>query len=187
MGVRGVVLGKSGSAREAADAGFLEFATGRTGQLYRSAYFLTGGDTHLAEDLLQETLGRMYTLWHRTSWRGRRGQIDNPAAYAQAVLVRTFLSHRRRRSSTEWPTHQFPELAGDEGDPTLRLALLDALAQLPPADRAVLVLRYWEDRSVEETAEILRASSGAVRVRSSRALVRLRALLGDSLPELAAR
>lgn len=182
-----MALGKSSGAREGVDAGFLEFANGRTGQLYRSAYFLTGGDSHLAEDLLQETLGRMYTLWHRTSWRGRRGQIDNPAAYAQQVLVRTFLSHRRRRSSTEWPTHQFPELAGEEADPTLRVALLDALAQLQPTDRAVLVLRYWEDRSVEETAEILRVSSGAVRVRSSRALVKLRGLLGDSLFELAAR
>ncbi|MDH6579910.1 SigE family RNA polymerase sigma factor [Kitasatospora sp. MAP5-34] len=177
---------RSSNAREAREAEFLEFAAGRQGQLFRSAYFLTGGDTHLAEDLVQETLGRMYSLWHRMSWQGRARRIENPAGYAQTVLVRSFLSHRRRRSNAERPTAAFPDLAGDDGDATLRLTLFDALAQLSARDRAVLVLRYWEDRSVEETAEVLRSSAGAVRTRSSRALTRLRALLGSSLSELAA-
>jgi RNA polymerase sigma-70 factor (sigma-E family) len=160
---------------------YLEFASTRTGHLFRSACLLTGGDTHLAEDLVQETLGRMYVVWRKIS------KIDNPAAYAQTVLVRTFLSHQRRRSSGERPTGAVPEVAAVEGDTALRLALLDALRLLPPGDRAVLILRFWEDRSIEETAEALRLSSAAVRTRSSQALAKLRALLGGSLTEFATR
>ncbi|MFD3550535.1 SigE family RNA polymerase sigma factor [Streptomyces goshikiensis] len=164
-------------------SGFREFAESRSGHLYRSACLLTSGDTHLAEDLVQETLGRMYLLW------GRVSRIDNPAAYAQTVLVRAFLTHRRRRSAGERPVGEFPDRAGAAGgaDPALRLTLLDALGRLAPKDRAVLVLRYWEDRSVEETAEAMNASSAAVRTRSSRALARLREQLGGSLAEFAGR
>ncbi|MFC5803041.1 SigE family RNA polymerase sigma factor [Streptomyces formicae] len=166
---------------------FLEFAAGRTGHLYRSACLLTSGDTHLAEDLVQDTLGRMYVMW------GRVSRIDNPAAYAQTVLVRTFLSQRRRRSATERPLGELPESFADSvsgtgaGDPALRVALLDALARLAPKDRAVVVLRYWEDRSIGETADVLNVSSAAVRTRSVRALAKLRELLGGSITEFAAR
>ncbi|MFE2727516.1 SigE family RNA polymerase sigma factor [Kitasatospora sp. NPDC059327] len=178
-------MGRSGATRETKDGEFLELVSSRTGQLYRSACLLTGGDTHQAEDLVQEALSRMYVLWRRTAWTGGRHRIDNPGAYAHTVMVRTFLAQRRRRSSTERPTGELPEPEGREADRTLRLTLLDALARLPAKDRAVLVLRYWEDRSVEETADVLRASSGAVRTRTTRALGRLRILLGDSLAELA--
>ncbi|UUN28357.1 SigE family RNA polymerase sigma factor [Streptomyces sp. FIT100] len=163
---------------------FLDFAAGRTGHLYRSACLLTSGDTHLAEDLVQDTLGRMYALW------GRMSRIDNPAAYAQTVLVRTFLSQRRRRSATERPLGELPESFAETGagagDPALRVALLDALARLAPKDRAVVVLRYWEDRSIGETADALNVSSAAVRTRSVRALAKLRTLLGGSIAEFAA-
>ncbi|MFF4324263.1 SigE family RNA polymerase sigma factor [Streptomyces sp. NPDC001568] len=163
--------------------GFREFAAGRSGQLYRSACLLASGDTHLAEDLVQETLGRMYLLW------GRISRIDNPAAYAQTVLVRAFLTHQRRRSAGERPVGEFPEPGGQQvggaGDPVLRLTLLEALGRLAPKDRAVLVLRYWEDRSVEETADAMSVSAAAVRTRSSRALARLRDQLGGSLAEFA--
>lgn len=71
--------------------GFTVFAAGRAGHLFRSACLLTSGDVHLAEDLVQETVSRMYVLW------GRARRIDNPAAYAQTVLVPTFLTHRRPR------------------------------------------------------------------------------------------
>ncbi|MFF4365579.1 SigE family RNA polymerase sigma factor [Streptomyces sp. NPDC001594] len=163
--------------------GFREFAAGRSGPLYRSACLLASGDVHLAEDLVQETLGRMYLLW------GRISRIDNPAAYAQTVLVRSFLTHQRRRSAGERPVGEFPESGVPEAggaDPELRVTLLQALGQLAPKDRAVLVLRYWEDRSVEETAEAMDVSSAAVRTRTSRALTRLRGQLGGSLAELAA-
>ncbi|MGK5531310.1 SigE family RNA polymerase sigma factor [Streptomyces sp. URMC 129] len=153
---------------------FHEFATRRGSALYRSACLLTSGDTHLAEDLVQETLGRMYTVW------GKKRCIDNPAAYAQTVLVRVYLAHRRRRSSGECPAVRLPEQLVEPGDSPLRITLLQALAELPRLDRAVLVLRFWEDLSIEQTAEILRTSSSAVRTRSSRALGKLRAQLGDT-------
>ncbi|WP_404958021.1 SigE family RNA polymerase sigma factor [Streptomyces sp. 147326] len=163
--------------------GFREFAAGRSGHLYRSACLLASGDTHLAEDLVQETLGRMYLRW------GRISRIDNPAAYAQTVLVRAFLTHQRRRSAGERPVGEFPDSgarsAAGGADPELRLTLLQALGRLAPKDRAVLVLRYWEDRSVEETADAMNSSSAAVRTRTSRALARLREQLGGSLAAFA--
>ncbi|MFJ5901857.1 SigE family RNA polymerase sigma factor [Streptomyces sp. NPDC093064] len=162
-------------------ADYLEFATTRTRHLYRTACLLTGGDTHLAEDLVQETLGRMYAVWRKPS------RVDNPAAYAQTVLVRAFLSHQRRRSSGERPTGTLPDIAGSEGDTALRIALLEALRGLSARDRAVLILRYWEDRSIEQTAEVMRLSSTTVRKRSVRALSRLRTQLGGSLSEFAGR
>ncbi|MEV6999988.1 SigE family RNA polymerase sigma factor [Streptomyces sp. NPDC093982] len=162
---------------------YAEFAVARAGPLYRSACLLTAGDTHLAEDLVQETLGRIYVRW------GRVSRVDNPAGYAQTVLTRTFLAHQRRRSSTERATDTFPDRPADDaghGDLSLRLTLLQALARLPAKDRAVVVLRYWEDRSVEQTADALNASSAAVRTRCTRALGRLRELLGEDLGEYAA-
>ncbi|MEU1890647.1 SigE family RNA polymerase sigma factor [Streptomyces pristinaespiralis] len=161
---------------------YREFATNRAAHLYRSACLLTSGDTHLAEDLVQETLGRMYVLW------GRVSRIDNPAGYAQTVLVRSFLTHRRRRSASERPVGELPDSALlRTDDPELRLALLGALGRLSPKDRAVVVLRYWEDRSIEETADAMNVSSAAVRSRAVRALGKLREQLGGSLVEFAAR
>ncbi|WP_037908704.1 SigE family RNA polymerase sigma factor [Actinacidiphila yeochonensis] len=168
--------------RSAATDAYKEFATARAGHLFRSACLLAGGDTHLAEDLVQETLGRMYVVW------GRMGKVANPAGYAQTVLVRTFLTHQRRRSSRESPSAVLPDRASRDsgGDAALRVALLTALAALGPKDRAVLVLRYWEDRSVEETATVLQSSPGAVRTRAARALARLREELDGSLADLVA-
>lgn len=163
--------------------GYPEFAAARAAHLYRSACLLTGGDTHLAEDLVQETLGRLYVKW------GRVSRVENPAAYAQTVLTRTFLAHRRRRWSSERATDTFPDVPdrhGADTDTSLRLTLVQALAQLPAKDRAVIVLRYWEDRSVQETADVMNASSAAVRTRCVRALARLRELLGEDLAAYAA-
>jgi RNA polymerase sigma-70 factor (sigma-E family) len=167
--------------RRSKESGFREFAEARTGHLFRSACLLTSGDTHFAEDLVQETLGRMYVVW------GRSSRVGNPAAYAQTVLIRAFLAHQRRRSAQERPSDELPDTSDSTpGDASLRITLLDALRQLPPKDRAVIVLRYWEDRSVMETAEILNVSSAAVRTRSTRALARLREQLGGSVAEFAA-
>ncbi|MDH6109731.1 RNA polymerase sigma-70 factor (sigma-E family) [Kitasatospora sp. MAP12-15] len=159
-------------------ADFFEFAHACSGRLFRTACLLTG-DWHLAEDLVQETLAKVYRSWHRIDLTG------SPTAYARTVLVRTFISYRRRRSSSERPVEAVPESAGPVDDPELRMALMDALAKLTAKDRAVLVLRYWQDQSVEETAQTLRVSQGAVRVRSLRALQKLRSVLGDDLAELA--
>ncbi|MFM9609784.1 SigE family RNA polymerase sigma factor [Streptomyces niveiscabiei] len=166
--------------RQARADEYAEFAAARAGQLYRSACLMTAGDTYLAEDLVQEALGKIYVRW------GRVSKTENPAAYAQTVLTRVFLTHRRRRSSGERATDAFPDLpAAEEADAPLRLTLLQALARLSPKDRAVVVLRYWEDRSIEETAHALHTTSAAVRSRSSRALRRLRELLGEGIGEYA--
>lgn len=157
---------------------FVEFASARTRQLFRTACLLTG-DWHLAEDLVQETLGKLYVSWRRIS------RMESPAAYANTVLVNTFLSHRRLRRASERPSAWLPETAGTAEDTALRVALLDGLALLPARDRAVLVLRYWEDRSVEETADALDLSVGTVRTQAHRALQRLRAQLGDQIRDLA--
>jgi RNA polymerase sigma-70 factor (sigma-E family) len=153
---------------------FEEFAQARAPHLLRSAWLLCG-DPHQAEDLVQETLAKVYVRWHRRLG----GRIDNPAAYAQTTLVRTFLSARRRRSSRELPYADPPDEVGP--DPAaatdLQLQVAGALAGLASADRAVLALRYLEDRSVSEVAELLGISEGAVRNRSMRALDRLRPLL----------
>ncbi|MET9455350.1 SigE family RNA polymerase sigma factor [Streptomyces canus] len=161
--------------RQARADEYAEFAAARAGHLYRSACLLTAGDTHLAEDLVQEALGRIYVRWSRISL------VGNPAAYAQTVLVRVLLTHQRRRSSRERATDVLPEVAAAGVDTPLRLTLLDALARLPAKDRAVVVLRYWEDRSIEETAGVLNSSAAAVRTRCTRALKQLRGLLGEDI------
>ncbi|MYS81676.1 SigE family RNA polymerase sigma factor [Embleya scabrispora] len=159
-------------------ADFEEFAQARSGQLLRTACLLTG-DWHTAEDLVQETLGKLFRGWRRIR------HMEAPVAYAHTTLVRTFLSVRRLKRSSERPSEVLPEPPPVVGaDIELRLTLLQGLARLSPADRVVLVLRYWEDRSVEETAEVLRISPVAVRVRAKRALDRLRALLGAELVDL---
>ncbi|MFD0261290.1 SigE family RNA polymerase sigma factor [Kitasatospora indigofera] len=163
--------GKGTALREPLE--FPDFVAARGRHLLRTAFLLTGGDAYLAEDLVQEALGRVYRKWRRIS------RMANPAGYAQTVLANTFLSYRRRRSSTERATDTFPETGASDPDPALRLTLLRMLGELPAVDRAVLVLRFWEDRSVEETAAALHLSPTAVRSRSSRALVRMRERLGE--------
>jgi RNA polymerase sigma-70 factor (sigma-E family) len=153
---------------------FEEFAQARAPHLLRSAWLLCG-DVHQAEDLVQETLAKVYVRWHRRVG----GRIDNPAAYAQTALVRTFLSARRRRSSSELPFAEPPDAVHPDtaSSTDLQLQVAEALSGLASADRAVLVLRYLDDRSVSEVAELLGVSEGAVRNRSMRALDRVRPLL----------
>ncbi|MEY9911350.1 RNA polymerase sigma-70 factor (sigma-E family) [Catenulispora sp. MAP12-49] len=163
---------------------FQAFVAASGARLFRSACLLTGGDTHAAEDLVQETFGLLYRRWQRVC------RVDNPVGYAQTTLVNRFVSGRRKRSNTELPagTGGFGDVADrpDRGDDVaLRLALLAALRSLPPVDRAVLVLRFWEDLTVAETAARLNLSDTAVRSRSSRALARVRDRLGGDFADLA--
>jgi len=157
---------------------FDEFVSARYGALRRTAYLLCG-DWHLAEDLVQSVLIKMYARWPR---------LRNPetaGAYARTTLVRTYIDSRRRMASRELAGTELPETAAPGTDPDRRVALLAALAQVSPAYRAVLVLRYWEDQSVEEAAAILNRSSGTVRSDAHRGLAQLRSILGDSLSEIA--
>ena len=156
------------------DEEFSELAAALLPQLYRRAYLLTTS-TAQAEDLAQTALAKAYAAWSRVR------TADDPAAYVHGILLKAFLSERRRRSSGEIPSADPTE--GRDGlvagpDVAERLVLLDALRELGTVDRSVVVLRYWEDRSVEQTADLLNLSSAAVRNRSSRALAQLRAALG---------
>jgi RNA polymerase sigma-70 factor (sigma-E family) len=156
------------------DDEFSEFVAARSPQLYRSAYLLTMSP-HAAEDLVQTALAKAYAAW----WRVRTAH--DPVAYVHGVLVKSFLSDRRRRSSGELPSDDLPDRPAADTDPADRLALLAALAELGPVDRAVVVLRFWEDRSVAQTAADLDLTEAAVKNRSLRALKSLRGLLSDPL------
>lgn len=156
----------------ATDAEFAEFVAARSNQLYRSAYLLTTSE-HSAEDLLQTALAKAYAAW------GRVLAADDPVAYVHGVLIKSFLSDRRRRSSSELPVAEPVDRPAAATDPTDRVALMAALQQLAPIDRAVVVLRFWEDRSVAQTAVDLDLSEAAVKNRSLRALRALRRLLAD--------
>jgi RNA polymerase sigma-70 factor (sigma-E family) len=149
------------------DQEFEQFAVARTPQLYRSAYLLCG-ERQGAEDLVQETLAKVYAKWGRS--------IENPAAYAQTALVRTFLSQKRRRSSHEVPYADLPDapVADATEASDLRLSLQEVLDGLLPMDRAVLVLRFSEDLGVDEVGRLLGLSAGAVKNRTMRALQRAR-------------
>jgi RNA polymerase sigma-70 factor (sigma-E family) len=153
---------------------FAEFARARMRPLYRSAWLLCG-DSHRAEDLTQETLAKVYAHW------GAR--LQNPAAYAQTTLVRTWISHQRRRTHHEQPLAELPEAPVAADDAELRLVLRAALLGLEPLDRAVVVLRYLDDLPVGDVARALGLSPTAVRSRAKRALDKVRVTLGRHLPD----
>jgi RNA polymerase sigma-70 factor (sigma-E family) len=147
---------------------FSAFATSRWPGLVRLAFGLTG-DRWLAEDIAQTTLARAYVAWRRVS------RADDPDAYLRRILINA--SHRRfrRRRVTEQPGDP-PEMAID-GPAELvgeRAAVLAALRQLPPRQRAVIVLRYWADLTDAQIAATLGCSPGTVRSQLSRALAKLR-------------
>ena len=154
---------------------FGEYVDARLPTLRRTAYFLCG-DWHRAEDLAQTTLIRMYRAWPRLN---AREAVDS---YARQVLVRAFLDERRRSWRRERSTGEVPDRAdGDSAAPyEVRAELLTALALLPAQQRAVIVLRYWDDLSVEETARTLGIGEGTVKSYSARGLTRLRELLPDA-------
>ena len=154
---------------------FAEFARGRMQHLYRAAWLLCG-DPHRAEDLTQETLAKVYAKWSP--------RLDNPAAYARTTLVRTWISHQRRRTHHEQPLAELPESPAASTDADLRIVLRAALLRLEPRDRAVVVLRYLDDVPVDDVALMLGLSPTAVRSRAKRALDKVRTTLGPHLPDL---
>lgn len=163
------------TARAARDAAFTDFAGACMPQLYRAAWLLCG-DRHRAEDLVQETLTKVYVRFGPS--------IANPTAYARTTLTRTWISQQRRPSTREQPTEHLPEGVQPGGDDELRLTLLAALAGLEPLDRAVVVLRYLDDAPTDEVARQLGISNGAVRKRLMRSLRRLRDQLDLPFTEL---
>jgi RNA polymerase sigma-70 factor (sigma-E family) len=149
---------------------FREYVAGRSPALLRTAYLLTGqrGD---AEDLVQTALAKTFLAWDRIR---DRESLDG---YVRRVMVNTRTSWWRRRKVEEYPTDTLPERR-DDRDATDDLALHDALwralAELPKRQRAMVVLRYYEDLSEAETADVLGVSVGTVKSTTSRALVKLR-------------
>lgn len=150
---------------------FTEFAAGAAARLRRTAFLLCG-DWHMAEDLTQTTLARMFVSWRRIS------RQDAVYAYASRTLVNAYLTDRRRRSR-EVLTGWLPETAVEPRACEVRMVVLDALATLPPKMRVVVVMRYWADLSVEQVADLLGCSTGNVKSQSARGLDKLRAVLEE--------
>jgi RNA polymerase sigma-70 factor (sigma-E family) len=154
---------------------FVAYYRARADILRNTAYVLCG-DWHLAQDLTQLTFAKLYRAWSRIE---RREVLDQ---YARQVLLRTFLDERRRPWRREFPTvPDSPDLDSTTSadGPDDRLVLRDALLRLPKQRRAVLVLRFWADLSVEQVAEILQCPTGTVKSQTSRGLADLRAALPD--------
>lgn len=146
---------------------FTEFVAARTPALLRTAYLLTG-DWAAGEDLLQTTLEQCWRRW------GRLG--EHPEPYVRQAMLRTFLSWRRRRWTGETPTEELPEVAVDDATSAYdeREQLWRALQRLPRRQRAVIVLRYFDDLSEQETAAALGVAVGTVKSQASKALAALR-------------
>ena len=162
-----------GRREDEAREGFVAFVEARQRALLRSA-FLVCGDHHLAQDLLQDALTKLALRWERV----RDGQ---PEAYVRRILFRDMVSWHRRHSrerlgtvARDWPTTDALDRAED------RMVLERALAALTRKQRAVLVLRYFDDRTAEQTADILGVTVGTVKSQTHAALGRLR----DTAPEL---
>ncbi|WP_410820184.1 SigE family RNA polymerase sigma factor [Micromonospora sp. 050-3] len=169
------------ASKDSLEEQFREFVAARSAALLRTAYLLTG-DWATAEDLLQTALTKTYLAWKRL------GGIEAVEPYARRVMVNTSTSWWRRRWHGERPTEVLPERAGvDEIEQQLDRDLLwRHLRELPNRQRAVLVLRYYEDMSEAQTAAMLDISPGTVKSQASRALATLRRRLGADAPELAA-
>jgi RNA polymerase sigma-70 factor (sigma-E family) len=151
------------------DGDFDAFVAARGPALWRSAWLLTG-DHQRAEDLVQTALGKAWPHWQRVS---ETGSFE---AYVRKVLFTTYVAWWRRRWNTETPTATPPEITeGDDADAVaLRGDVATALAGLSKGQRAVIVLRYFEDLTEAQTAEVLGCSRGTVKSQASRALAALR-------------
>jgi RNA polymerase sigma-70 factor (sigma-E family) len=164
------------------EASFVEFAQTARDRLRRTAYLMCG-DWDQASDFVQEGLIRVYVRWPKLVKNG--GEL----AYARKAVVSAFLDHARRRSSTEIAAEPDPDRATGEDVATqvaTREALMRGLAALAPRQRACVVLRYFEDLSVTETAALLGCTEGTVKSQTSRALFSLRSMFeGSPFGELA--
>lgn len=157
---------------------FSEFVLARGDRLYGTAVLLCR-DPHLAHDLVQDALLKAWDRWGRIT--------EEPEGYVRTILLREFLTGRRRRWHGEHPTEHLPEQHGTTGttgpagptapgsqDVETRLTLADAVRALPPRQRAVVVLRYFHDLTEADTARTLGLSVGTVKSHHSRALAALR-------------
>ncbi|WP_121252062.1 SigE family RNA polymerase sigma factor [Nocardioides ferulae] len=157
------------------DEEFTDFVHASWPSLYRTAYLLLG-DHAAAEDLVQTALAKTYAAWSKVR------SVEAAPAFARTTLVNTANSWFRRRSwGRERPTDPIPERGAPAPDPSDRPAVVAALATLPPRQRAVVVLRYYEDLSVAQVARILGCAEGTVKSQTSDALAKLRVELGEAV------
>jgi RNA polymerase sigma-70 factor (ECF subfamily) len=175
---KGISVGEPGQSVE---ADFRQFVAARSASLQRTAYLLVGDWSH-AEDVLQTALTKTYLAWRRL------GEIEAVEAYARRVLVTTATSWWRRRWHGERPTEVLPErVAPDPVDEQLeRQAMWRHVQALPARQRAVLVLRFYEDLTEVETARVLGVAVGTVKSQCARALAALRTRLVEAGTEPAA-
>lgn len=153
---------------------FEEFAAAATPALLRAGYLLTG-DQHLAEDLVQTALARTYRSWRRLHETG------NAHAYARKVMYHLQVAWWRRKRVAEHLVDRPVDVVSEDtaAQTDLRLSLRQALQALTGKQRAIVVLRFFEDRSTAETAEIMGCTEGTVKTQTFRALDKLRAVLPD--------
>jgi RNA polymerase sigma-70 factor (sigma-E family) len=154
--------------RRTDEAEFREFVAESSTSLSRIAFLLCG-DRHFAQDLVQNCLVRLYQAWPR---------IREPDAYARRVLLRCWINELRRpwrRAERQVALPELADPAEGTGSADLRDVLRRALAEIPPRQRATVVLRYMCELSVSDTAAALRCSEGTVRSQATRGLAALRA------------
>jgi RNA polymerase sigma-70 factor (sigma-E family) len=156
---------------------FRDYVVARKAALLRTAYLLSG-DRHRAEDIVSTAVVKLYTSWRKTY------VVENLDAYVRRIVVRVWLDETRRPWRREHPADLLPDVAADPssgdviaGAAVYRADLRRLLAQMPARQRAVLVLRFYDDLSVEQTAGILGCSESAVKSLTGRALDSIRRLL----------
>ncbi|WP_327677460.1 SigE family RNA polymerase sigma factor [Kitasatospora sp. NBC_00458] len=168
-------------AKQTRDAEFTAFVAARAPWLRKVAYLLCG-DWHRADDLVQESVTKLYVRW------GRLSRLENLDGYARTVLVNTFLAEQRSpwaRWTARRRAEEVPEAAAALTDLDASVDLRSALAALPPRQRATVVLRYFCDLTVEQTAAAMGCSTGNVKSQTSRGLDALRRRLDQrNLPDL---
>lgn len=159
------------------EAGFTDYVTTRAGWLRKVAYLLCG-DWHRADDLVQTAITRLYANWPRAA------RADNLDGYARRTLVNAFLAEQRtswwRRVDLRGADHERPAPGSDV---EAALDLRAALDRLPARQRATVVLRYFGDLPVADTARALGCSEGTVKSQTAKAVETLRELLGDPIRE----
>ncbi|MCP2169469.1 SigE family RNA polymerase sigma factor [Goodfellowiella coeruleoviolacea] len=163
--------------RQRWDGEFSQYFTQRAESVRFTAYLLCG-DWHHAEDITQAAFLKLYLAWPKLV---RRDELD---AYTRRVVVRTFLAERRRPWRRERAVERPPDAVTVEHSGTEdRMLLWQALAAVSARQRAVLVLRYWNDLDVAETAAALGCSPGTVKTQCARGLAALRQRLGPQFAE----
>jgi RNA polymerase sigma-70 factor (sigma-E family) len=150
--------------------GFREFVAARSPALVRSAWLLTGNEA-AAEDLVQAALVKTWLRWSTVQRR------DDPDTYVRKVIVSLFLTWNRRRWTGEQPSGSLPDQATPRDElaaADTRLVVREALAELPRRQRAVIVLRFYEDLTEAQTATLMGTSVGTVKSQTAKALAALR-------------